>query len=69
MGAHWHEAEIRANQGLGKNEFASTLKRELDITSGGLRKSGVPASRVKQLRQEALKFYKQQVAAKVKSCK
>ncbi|HEK1189485.1 TPA: RHS domain-containing protein [Proteus mirabilis] len=68
-GAHWHEAEIRANQGLGKNEFASTLKRELDITSGGLRKSGVPASRVKQLRQEALKFYKQQVAAKVKSCK
>ncbi|WP_434527274.1 RHS repeat-associated core domain-containing protein [Photorhabdus asymbiotica] len=55
--AHWHENQIRASQGLGKNEFASTPKRELDITSGGLRKSGVPASRVKQLRNQARKFF------------
>jgi len=57
-GAHWHEAQIRANQGLGRNEFASTLKRELDITAGAVRKAGVPASRVRQLRKQAKKFYK-----------
>jgi RHS repeat-associated protein len=49
-GAHWHENKIRASQGLGKNDFASSLKRELDITSGALRKAGVPASRVKALK-------------------
>ncbi|MGR6549190.1 RHS repeat domain-containing protein [Pseudomonas plecoglossicida] len=57
-GAHWHETQIRSSQGLGKNEFASSLKRELDITSGALRKSGVPASRVKALKKQAKKFYR-----------
>ncbi|WP_122430238.1 RHS repeat-associated core domain-containing protein [Pseudomonas viridiflava] len=57
-GAHWHEAQIRESQGLGRNEFAPSLKRELDITSGALRKSGVPSSRVKQLKRMAKKFHK-----------
>ncbi|WP_237772768.1 hypothetical protein [Pseudomonas putida] len=57
-GAHWHETQIRASQGLGKNDFAPGLKRELDITSGALRKAGVPASRVKALKKQAKKFYR-----------
>ncbi len=56
-GAHWHETQIRESQGLGRNEFAPSLKRELDITSGALRKSGVPSSRVKQLKKMAKKFH------------
>ncbi|WP_414928939.1 RHS repeat domain-containing protein, partial [Pseudomonas sp. IT-P74] len=56
-GAHWHETQIRGSQGLGRNEFAPSLKRELDITSGALRKSGVPSSRVKQLKRIAKKFH------------
>lgn len=56
-GAHWHETQIRESQGLGRNEFAPSLKRELDITSGALRKSGVPSSRVKQLKRLAKKFH------------
>jgi hypothetical protein len=56
-GAHWHESQIRESQGLSRNEFASSLKRELDITSGALRKSGVPKSRVKALRKMAKKFH------------
>lgn len=56
-GTHWHEAQIRESQGLGRNEFASSVKRELDITSGALRKSGVPKSREKELRRMAKKFH------------
>ena len=56
-GTHWHETQIRESQGLGRNEFAPSLKRELDITSGALRKSGVPSSRVKQLKRMAKKFH------------
>ena len=56
-GTHWHETQIRESQGLGRNEFATSLKRELDITSGALRKSGVPSSRVKQLKRMAKKFH------------
>ncbi|WP_147468140.1 RHS repeat domain-containing protein, partial [Pseudomonas syringae group genomosp. 3] len=56
-GAHWHETQIRKSQGLGRHEFAASLKRELDITSGALRKSGVPKSRVKALRRMAKKFH------------
>ncbi len=56
-GTHWHEAQIRESQGLDRNEFASSVKRELDITSGALRKSGVPKSRVKELRRMAKKFH------------
>lgn len=52
-GAQWHETQVRASQGLGKNDFAPSLKRELDITSGALRKAGVPASRVKVLKRQA----------------
>ncbi len=63
-GAHWHEAQIRLKQGLGRNEFHSSLKRELDITQGGLRKSGYPASQARKLRKEAERFYKKQ--AKIK---
>jgi len=59
-GAHWHEAQIRTSQGLGRNQFHANLKRELDITQGGLRKSGVPASRARKLREEAEAFYKTQ---------
>ena len=59
-GAHWHEAQIRKTQGLGRNQFHPDLKRELDITQGGLRKSGVPASKVRKLRKDAEKFYKKQ---------
>ncbi|MEX6664250.1 RHS repeat-associated core domain-containing protein [Pseudomonas sp. W2-17] len=56
-GTHWHETQIRESQGLGRNDFAPSLKRELDITSGALRKSGVPSSRVKQLKKMAKKFH------------
>ena len=56
-GTHWHETQIRESQGLGRNEFATSLKRELDITSGALRKSGVPSSRVKKLKRMAKKFH------------
>ena len=57
-GAHWYEAQIREAQGLGSKQFHSNFKRELDITQGALRKSGVPANRVRKLRKEAEKFYK-----------
>jgi hypothetical protein len=54
---HWHETQIRKSQYLGRHEFVPSLKRELDITSGALRKSGVPKSRVKGLRRMAKKFH------------
>jgi RHS repeat-associated protein len=57
-GAHWHEAQIRKSQGLGKNQFHSSFKRELDITQGGLRKAGIPASLARKLRKQSEKFYK-----------
>ncbi|MFC4161935.1 RHS repeat-associated core domain-containing protein [Chitinimonas lacunae] len=58
-GAHWHEKEIRRDHyQLDKNQFATSIKRELDITAGGLRKAGVPASRVKKLRKQAERFYR-----------
>jgi uncharacterized protein RhaS with RHS repeats len=63
-GAHWHEARIRASQGLGKNQFQTTLKRELDITQGALRKSGVSASQARRLRKQSEKFHKQQTKLK-----
>jgi len=65
--AHWHEAQIRKSQGLGKNDFHSSFKRELDITQGGLRKAGIPASRARKLRKQAEKFYKK--LQKQKLCK
>ena len=37
-GAHWFETQIRRRFGLGKNEFHASIKRELDITQGALRK-------------------------------
>ena len=57
-GAHWHEAQLRAKQGLGRNDFHPSLKRELDITQGGLRKAGVKASTARKLRKQSEKFYK-----------
>lgn len=59
-GAHWYEAQIRKLQGLEYNQFHSNFKRELDITQGGLRKAGVPASQVRRLRKDAENFYKKQ---------
>ena len=59
-GAHWYETQIRKSQGLGRNQFHPNLKRELDITQGGLRKAGYPASQARKLRKEAEKFYKGQ---------
>lgn len=37
---------------------------ELDITQGGLRKAGYPASQARKLRKEAEKFYKRQTKLK-----
>ncbi len=64
-GAHWHERQIRSTlYNLGENEFHQNIKRELDITQGALRKAGVPASRVRELRKESEKFYKNLVSKK-----
>lgn len=63
-GAHWWETQIRKSQGLGRNQFHPNLKRELDITQGGLRKAGYPASQARKLRKEAEKFYKRQTKLK-----
>jgi len=57
-GVHFHEGKIRAIFGLGRNQFFSSLKRELDITSGALRKAGVPKKIIKRLRKQAEAFYK-----------
>ena len=63
-GAHWWETQIRKSQGFGRNQFHPNLKRELDITQGGLRKAGYPASQARKLRKEAEKFYKRQTKLK-----
>ena len=63
-GAHWWETQIRKSQGLGRNQFHPNLKRELDITQGGLRKAGYPASQARKLRKEAEKFYERQTKLK-----
>ncbi|MDE6233412.1 MAG: RHS repeat-associated core domain-containing protein, partial [Lachnospiraceae bacterium] len=66
-GAHWYEAKIREEiYGLKSNEFHPVFKRELDITQGGLRKAGYPASQARKLRKEAEKFYKNQQQKKAK---
>jgi RHS repeat-associated protein len=57
-GAHYHEAKIRQSQGLGEKEFHGSIKRELDITQGGLRKAGIPASQARRLRKQSEKFIK-----------
>ncbi|SFG42779.1 RHS repeat-associated core domain-containing protein [Duganella sp. CF458] len=59
-GAHYHEGRIRVQQGLGRNEFHPSIKRELDITQGGLRKAGVPASRARKLRKQSEQFLRNQ---------
>ena len=64
-GAHHHEARIRQSQGLGKNEFHPDSKRELDITQGGLRKAGVPASRARKLRKQAEEFLRNKQKCRV----
>ena len=44
------------DQNVGEREkWYKNFKRELDITQGALRKSGVPANRVRKLRKEAEK--------------
>ncbi|WP_425322026.1 RHS repeat-associated core domain-containing protein, partial [Burkholderia paludis] len=55
-GAHYHEAKIRQTYGLGRNEFHDDIKRELDITQGGLRKAGISASQARRLRKQAEAF-------------
>ena len=47
-----------------KDWDATNLKRELDITQGGLRKAGYPASQARKLRKEAEKFYERQTKLK-----
>ncbi|WP_290004285.1 RHS repeat domain-containing protein [Faucicola atlantae] len=66
-GAHYHEAEIRQTQySLGKNDIHPSMKREMDITQGSLRKAGVPTPIVKRLRKEANKFYRELLKKKSK---
>ncbi|MBI0005063.1 RHS domain-containing protein [Gilliamella sp. W8126] len=57
-GVHYHEAQIRAEKGLGPNQFASTIKEELDITSEALRRAGVPEEKIGILRKKSERFYK-----------
>ncbi|WP_100124216.1 RHS repeat domain-containing protein [Snodgrassella alvi] len=57
-GVHYHEKQIRAEKGLGPNQFMSTIKEELDITSEALRRAGVPEKKIGILRGKAEKFYK-----------
>ena len=64
-GAHYHEGRIRVQQGLGRNEFHPSIKRELDITQGGLRKAGVPASRARKLRKQSEQFLRNQNKCRV----
>ncbi|WP_238556129.1 hypothetical protein [Dickeya sp. NCPPB 3274] len=56
-GVHYHESVVRAEKGLGPNQFASTIKGELDITSEAMKRAGVPAERVEQLRKKSESFY------------
>ena len=66
-GAHYHEAEIRQTQySLGKNDIHPSMKRDMDITQGSLRKAGVPTPIVKRLRKEANKFYRELLKKKSK---
>ena len=58
-GAHHHEAEIRRTRyGLGRNEFHANSKIEFDITQGGIRKAGIPASQVRRLRKLSDKYFR-----------
>ena len=66
-GAHYHEAEIRQTQySLVKNDIHPSMKRDMDITQGSLRKAGVPTPIVKRLRKEANKFYRELLKKKSK---
>ena len=56
-GVHYHENVVRAQNGLGPNQFASTIKDELDITSEAMRRAGVPNEVVAELRKKSEAFY------------
>ena len=59
--------EIRQTQySLGKNDIHPSMKRDMDITQGSLRKAGVPTPIVKRLRKEANKFYRELLKKKSK---
>lgn len=60
-GAHHHETQIRASQGLGKNEFKSTVDEEIAITSEALRRAGVPEDKLNELETDARRFYADEV--------
>ncbi|CNF76117.1 Rhs family protein [Yersinia similis] len=56
-GVHYHEAQVRAERGLGINQFASKIADELDITSEAMKRAGVPETQISKLRGNAEKFY------------
>lgn len=47
---------MRAEKGLGINQFASTIAEELDITTEAMRRAEVPESQIGKLRNESEKL-------------
>ncbi|MFD1215813.1 RHS repeat-associated core domain-containing protein [Microbulbifer celer] len=60
-GVHYHERQVRESLGLGKNEFASTVEEELDITTEAMRRAGIPESKITQLRTDSRAFYNEEI--------
>ena len=56
-GVHYHEAKVRAEHGLGRNEFKNTLGEELDITCEAMLRAGIPKDKVSLLREMSTSFY------------
>jgi len=63
-GVHYHEAQIRESMGLGRNEFAPSVDKELDIASEAMRRAGIPDDAIQQLRIDAKAFYVTQMNKK-----
>ncbi|WP_198298161.1 hypothetical protein [Vibrio gazogenes] len=56
-GVHYHEGQVRAEKGLGMNDFASTIDEELDITTEAMRRAGIPEDKISQLRKDSHIYY------------
>ncbi|SHO54704.1 RHS repeat-associated core domain-containing protein [Vibrio quintilis] len=68
-GVHFHEQQIRAEKGLGPNDFLPTIKGELDITSEAMRRTGIPEDKISLLRKDAVEFYNDRVEVSKKKLK
>ncbi|WP_420884233.1 RHS repeat domain-containing protein [Shewanella chilikensis] len=62
-GVHYHESVVRAEKGLGRNQFASSFDEELEISSEAMRRAGIPEDRISVLKADSTAFYE-----RIKKC-